>query len=194
MPETWIKVGNAFIPSGNKTGTAYANSTALTDVSPGAGTAGLAFSIGQDYPVLKIGSLVRVTAAGIFSTEGAPKLKLGLYWGGVAGVALAETVEVTCPTTTNAVWTLNATIRILETGTSGKASTLGTVTGIEAVSAAAASAGVTMLPGTSASGGESTVNTQEAKVLTLGAKWGTAVAANTLTVYQWIVETLTAPT
>src|SRR5437764_5539249 len=69
-------------------GTALANSAALTDISP-------APQITLPANQLEIGSELEIEAYGSFSTTGTPTLLLGLYYGGVAGVALAASSAVT---------------------------------------------------------------------------------------------------
>lgn len=187
--QTWETLINAYQFSGTNKGTALKESTTLTDISPGANTAGQALTIPASY--LQPGNILRYTAVGIFGTTGKPALKMGLYYGGVAGTALAETIEVTCPeTVTTQSWMLEAITRVSEVGTSGKCFTQGVARGIEAVSLATQTASTTMMPETTATGGEATIDTSVAKIITVGAKWGTSNAANTITCYQWLVEIL----
>lgn len=187
--QTWETLINAYQTSGNSTGAAYKKSTTLTDISPGGNTAGQALTIPASF--LVPGNILSYRAAGIFSTTSAPTIILGLYYGGVAGVALAETVAITTVSGgANITWMLEATSRVVSTGTSGKILTQGSVVGVEAKSLAGTSAGTTMMPEESSTAGEATINTSESKILTVGAKWGTESESNTITCYQWLVEIL----
>lgn len=189
--QSWETLANAPSYSSENVGTAYKESTTLTDISPGGNTAGQAFTVGRDCPPLEPGTIIRFNARGIFSNTATPTLIMGLYWGGVAGVSIAETVAITTPSgVTTQSWNLEATSRVLSVGTSGKIITQGVVDGIESVSLTSTSAGSTLMPETTATGGEATINTSENKILTVGAKWGTSSASNTITCYQWIVEFL----
>jgi hypothetical protein len=160
-------------------GVALTNSTSLTDVSPGGNTSGQALLIPGSslYPGLQLS----VRARGIASTSGTPQLTLGLYFGGIAGVALAASTFTTSAGLANNTWSLSADLRVEAVGGSGSFRTLGSVSGL--------SSSLVMLPQTSSTGGQSpNINTGNNNLLTLGAQWGTAAAGNTLTVYQWIVE------
>src|ERR1700752_929876 len=90
---TWVTLANANQTNEVNTGTALANSTTLTDISPGGNTLGQAYQTqpAQLYP----GMMIRFKAWGIYSTTGTPTLLLGIYYGGVAGVALAVTAATT---------------------------------------------------------------------------------------------------
>jgi hypothetical protein len=189
--QTWEILANAPSYSSENTGTVYKESTTLTDVSPGGNTLGQAFTIGRDCPPLEAGTILRYTARGTYSNTGTPTIILGLYYGGVAGVALAETIAIkTSSGVSNQSWALEATSRVISVGPTGKIITQGVVDGFEAVSAETTSVGSTMMPETTSTGGEATINTDESKILTIGAKWGASSASNLLTVYQWYVEIL----
>jgi hypothetical protein len=163
-------------------GVAYNTSTSATDVSPGGNTAGQALTL--NGATLQPGSEYRVTARGIVSTTGTPNLTLGVYYGGVAGVALATTGAIaTGSGLSNVVWTLQCDVRVVNTGTSGSAYALGTVTGPYVASTVA-------IPASSSSGNLVTVNTSTANLLTVGATWGTSSASNTLQVIFFRVERL----
>src|SRR3982751_6083779 len=103
-------------------GSAYASSTTLTDVSPGAGTAGAAKTFGAGF--FEEGMIVRLTTYGTFSNTGTPTLLLGFYYGGVAGTALAATSAIT--TTTGAT---NWPFRMEYTGTVRTKGSSGTIMG-----------------------------------------------------------------
>lgn len=180
-------LANANQHNQTNTGSALATSVTLTDISPGGNTLGQAFQLQPEqlYP----GQMLRFTAAGIYSTTATPTLLLGLYYGGVAGVALAATAATTTASgVSNGTWTLSAMARVISVGTTGSISTIGSVLGI-----AATSANPVLLPATSSSGNTVTIDTSVAKLITVGAQWGTSSASNTITCYQWAVEYLTEP-
>lgn len=189
--QTWVSMANAPSPSSEGAGSVLKNSTTLTDISPGSNLAAQAFTIGRDCPPLEAGTILRYTARGIFSTTTKPTLVLGLYWGAVAGTVMAESVAITCAeSVTNQAWSLEATSRVISVGTTGKILTQGVIFGIEAAGITTTSAGVTLFPAPTSTGGESTIDTSVQKILTIGAKWGTASESNSITCYQWYVETL----
>jgi hypothetical protein len=162
-------------------GSALANSVAATDITAGANTAGEAFTLPASY--LQVGMQFRVKARGIISNTGTPTLLLGLYYGGVAGTALATTGAVaTVASLSNNIWSLDADLRIDGVGTGGAIRTLGVVSGPYAAA--------TSLPASSSSGNSVSVNTSTANILTVGATWGTASASNTLQVVMFTVERL----
>lgn len=186
--QTWVQTANSGQPSGLGKGEVYKKSTTLTDVSPGGKEKG-PLTIPANY--LEVGKIIRCSASGIFSTTSKPTLVLGIYWGGVTGVALCETIAITSvETAANISWLMEAQSTVLSLGTSGKIITQGQVVGVEAKSLTSTSAGTTLMPEETATGGEATINTVESKILTIGAKWGTESESNALTCYQFSVEFL----
>src|SRR5262245_25357863 len=114
---TWEALLNS--PQPTAAGTPLANSTTLTDISVAP-----QFTLPAD--VLRAGSPLRVTAFGVFSTLVAPTLLLGVYYGGVAGVALATTAASTTRSgVTNVPCRLELTTDIRTTGTSRTAMSQG---------------------------------------------------------------------
>jgi hypothetical protein len=188
--QTWETLVNAYQYSGSNVGTVLENTETLTAISPGAETAGKQLVIPANY--LNVGSVIRYSATGIFSTTGTPTLILGIYYGGVAGVVLAETIAITTPSGgANLSWALEAISRVKEVGSTGKIYTQGWCRGVEAKSLTSTTAGTTMMPEETSTGGESaSLNTGENKSIVLGAKWGTASTSNKITCYQWLVEIL----
>lgn len=161
-------------------GTAYASSVTLTDISPGGTVAGEAFTFPAGY--LQVGQQFRVRAKGIISNTGTPNLTLGVYYGGTAGTALASTGAVATVTSlSNSVWSMEADLRVDATGTSGSIRTLASASGIYA--------SPTFFPASS-SGNNVTVDTSVAKILTIGATWGTNSASNSIQVVMFLVERL----
>ena len=155
-------------------GAAYASATALTDVSPTP-------NIVLPANTLEVGSLLRFEAFGRYSTTTTPTLLIGIYYGAVAGVAIAATAALTTPSSvTNNSWYLRGQARVRSVGSSG--TILGAIS-VEGVSAAAAvNLGPATAPATAA------IDTTAAKALTVGAQWGTNNAANTLTCHHFAVE------
>ena len=159
-------------------GAALSNSVTLTAISP-------APDVTIPANFLFAGSRLRITASGRYSTTVTPTLNWGLYYGGVGGVAAGVTGAITMPSTvTNLTWTLDATLTVRTAGTAGTGIVTG---GVTYGSSATASLSV-MIP--SATPATFVCDTTTAKTFVLGAKWGTAAAANTLQVHEWLVESL----
>lgn len=151
-------------------GTAYASSTTLTDVSP-------APPIVLPANLLEQGSELEIRGHGQFSNTGTPTLLIGIYFGGVAGVALAATSAIT--TTTGATawpWILDYRGVVRAVGTSGSINGEGRIYLGTALTAFT----VRPIPETAA-GRTVTIDTTTAKSVTIGAQWGTSNASNTLT-------------
>ena len=167
-------------------GTAYASSTTLTDISAGGNTAGQAFQFtGTGAPIsLQVGQAFLVKANGIVSTTGTPNLTLGVYYGGVAGTALASTGAIAAGNNlSNVTWDLEVLCRVDAVGTSGSIRSIGKVVGPYS--------GVPLLPASSSSANNVTVNTSTSNILTIGALWGTNSASNSIQCAQFDVLYLT---
>ena len=159
-------------------GTALANSITLTAISPLPDV-----TIPANF--LFAGSRLRITAAGRYSTTATPTLNWGIYYGGVGGVAAGVTGAITMPTTvTNLTWTLDATLTVRTAGSTGT----GLVTGSVTYGSSATASLSVMIP--SSAPATFVADTTTAKTLVLGATWGTASASNTITVHEWLVESL----
>ena len=181
MPQTWESVLNFEAPYSTTTGSAYASSSAATDVSPAP-----QYML-QPVGFMYVGQLWRFTAWGIYSTTGTPNLTIGFYYGGVAGTALAATAATaTGSSVSNLMWRAQMEMRVLSLGSSGTVTAFGLCHGI----AATASTPV-LMPVSSSTGNTVTVNTTTNEALTCGATWGASSASNTLTLYGFIIETLT---
>ena len=160
-------------------GAAYANSTTITDVS-----AAPQFTLPANF--LQVGSVLRFEAFGVFSTTGTPNLTLGIYYGAVAGTALATTGAVaTSSGVTNVPWKLNLTTHVRTVGSSGTAMSHGSSYWGSSVSALNAE-----IPLPASALATVTIDTTAAKVLSVGATWGTASASNTLTLHGFTIESL----
>lgn len=152
-------------------GTAYASSTTLTDVSP-------APPIVLPANLLDPGMELEIRAHGAFSTTGTPTLLLGIYLGGVAGVALAASSAITTGTGA-ASWPFVIDYRgiVRAGGATGSINGQGRLylgTSLTAFT-------VRPIPETLAAR-TVTIDTTTAKSVTVGAQWGTSSASNTLTV------------
>ena len=178
MAQFWTVPLNAGTVSGTTTGSALTASTSLTDISPGATAQAFAFAAGQ---IAYVGQTFRVKASGIMSATSTPTLLLGVYYGGIAGTALAATAATTTGAQSTAPWFLEYTGRITTLGSSGAILGQGFVFGI-----AATPTTMTFMPASPAS---VTINTTTQNALTIGAQWGTN-NASTITCNQFVVEQL----
>jgi hypothetical protein len=149
---------------------AYNTSATLTDVSP-------LPHITLNGNLLEPGTEIELTAHGQFSNTGTPTLLLGFYYGGIAGVALAASSAVT--TTTAAVaWPWQLWYR----GVCRTAGTTGSIHGQGRFYLGTALTAFTLRPiPETAAGRTVTIDTTVAKIITVGAQWGTNSASNTLT-------------
>lgn len=161
-------------------GTAYNTSITLTDISPAPQIVPAAVTM------LEPGMEIEINAYGEFSTTATPTLLLGLYWGGVAGVALAASTAITTGTGAAAwPWQLYYRGRIRSVGAAGSIKGEGTLSLGTSLTGFAVSA----IPTTQAAR-TVTIDTTGtgAKALTVGAQWGTSAAANTITCYDLSVD------
>lgn len=178
MAQFWRSLLPGSTTVGVGAGAAYNTSTTLTDVSPAPQVVIAANS-------LFVGQRLRVKGYGIFSNTGTPTLLLGIYYGGVAGVSLANTGAVT--TTTGATsWPFDVELDILVKSVGST----GTVWVNGKVNLGTSLTAMTPLWLPSSQTQPITVNTTTANSLTIGAQWGTSSASNTLTVEDFYAETL----
>ncbi len=176
--QSWV----ALVPPGFWTvdGTALNTSTTLTKISPAPDCV---------VPVngMNVGSRLRVTAAGRFSTFTSGTLNLGLYWGDVAGPALGTTGALVMPVSqTNLTWRLEAIIDFRTNGTAGTAMTTGqAILGLTTLTASSF-----LIPGSAPA--TVSIDTTVAKILALGATWSVSSASNSIQCHEWMVESLAA--
>jgi len=156
-------------------GTALASSTSLTDVSP---------TPNKLIPAnfLLPGMRIKVRAACSFSTTATPTLLVGVYYGGVAGTALAATSAVTTGTAT--AWPLT----LWYEGTVRTIGSTGTIMGYGFVDLGTSLTAYTHRPIPETALATVTIDTTASKAITLGAQWGTSSASNTLTCVDFTVE------
>jgi hypothetical protein len=175
---TWEALLNS--PQPTAAGAAYSTSTTLTDVSPAP-----QYVLPANF--LQAGSALRFTAFGVLSTTVTPTILLGIYYGGVAGVALAASAAITTGSgVTNVPWRLELVTTVRTTGATGTAMSQGIVnlgTSVSAINTAP-------IPATALA--TVTIDTTAAKALTVGAQWGTSSASNTLTCHGFYVESMGA--
>jgi len=166
-----------YVP-GNGAGTALANSTTLTDISPAPQCV-----LPANY--LSAGQRLRLTAYGIFSTTGTPTLLIGGYYGGVAGTALAASAAITTGSgAASWPWRFEMDMYIRSTGSSGTAWCMGLLF----LGTSLTAASVNIAPATQTQ--PVTINTTTANAITAGAQWGSASSSNTITCEDAYIEAL----
>ena len=177
MATTWRSIlGNQV---GVGAGTAYASSSAATDVSPAPQVV-----IPANY--LSVGQRLRITAYGIFSTTGTPTLLAGVYFGGVAGTLLAATAaNATGNNAASWPWKIALDIYVRSVGSAGSVWCNGQ---FDLGSSLTAYTGYA-LP-SSQTQPISSLNMTQSNILTVGMTWGTSSSSNTLTCEDAYVETL----
>lgn len=157
-------------------GSAYASSTTLTDVSATPNV-----TIPANF--LQPGMMLKIKAFGTFSNTSTPTLLLGFYYGAVAGTALAATSAITTTTgATNWPFYIEYEGRIRTIGSSG------TIMGGGWVDLATSLTAVTHRPIPETALATVSIDTTASKAITLGAQWGTNSASNTLTCVNITVE------
>lgn len=156
-------------------GASYNTSTTLTDVTPAP-----QFTFGTNYGLPQLGQTFHVDCWLHYSTTSAPTLIVGLYYGGVAGVALCATGAVVMGSTQTGLGLhFEADVEFTLLGTSGTAKAQGKLSyGLTTVTG-----GVAMAPTTTPA--NVTVDTTVAKALTIGAQWGTNSASNIVIAHQF---------
>jgi len=166
-------------PGPGVAGTALANSTTETDISPIPAIIIPANML--DY----VGAKLHVIAFGVFSTTATPTLKLSLYPNGQPNNALATTGAVTTGSAvTNVPWRLEYTGVIRTIGASGAIMGQGFCLFGTSVSAAS------FLPIPNTALATSAVDTTVNNKITAAALWGTASASNTITCHDLTVLSL----
>jgi len=164
-------------------GASYTNLTTITDVSP-------APQLVLPANFLYVGQSLRLTAYGTYATSGTtPTLKLGFYCGGVAGVALAESLAITTTNTVTVNWPWHmeaiATVRTIGAGTAATFMTQGYLDIATSVSAWTH----VPIPAT-ALAVSSGFNSTAAQAITTGATWGTAASTNILFCQHFVCEAM----
>jgi hypothetical protein len=157
-------------PFGTSDGAALANSTTLTDISS-------APQITLPANLMQPGTEFEIKAYGNFSTTGTPTLALGVYYGGIAGTAMAASSAITTGSgAASWPWFIHYNFVCRTIGTAGTINGQGMLffgTSLTAFSPRP-------FPETLAAR-TATINTTIAAAITIGAQWGTASASNTIT-------------
>lgn len=153
--------------------------TAARDIPVGEDTTSLYVVPGN---TLNAGSQISVEAWGVMSNTATPTIILGIYWGGVAGTALAiSTAKTTTTAMTNWEWHINWIGRCTGTGTTGAIigsgywflpTSLTAWTAIRFPETAPASVAV-----------DTTID----KKVSIGATWSASSISNTITCHQMAV-------
>jgi hypothetical protein len=161
-------------------GAAYLSSVTLTDVSP------TPQKVLPGYTLLEPNMELFVEAWGSFSNTGTPTLLLGVYYGGVAGVALAASAAITT-TTGAASWPFHLEYhgKVVSVGSAGQMRGYGFLDLPTSLVVGSRRA----IPETAAAR-LVTIDTTVAKAVTIGAQWSTSSASNTLTVDDIVVDIL----
>lgn len=182
MPQFFRSPLGGQLPSGYS-GTALANSTTLTDISPVPNYTAAANSLytGQTIDIYGSVKFSNVTAA--------PSILLGIYYGAVAGTKICA-IGATATTLTAANWPIRiyATLTVTAIGTSGS------ITGSGMVFLGTSLTAGTWIPMDASAIAGVSVDTTTSKAITLGAQWsgGSAPSASdTIQCIQWTVEGLT---
>lgn len=151
-------------------GTPLANSTTLTDITPSP-------QVTLPANLMQPGTEFEIKAFGNFSTTGTPTLLLGVYYGGVAGTALAASSAVTTGSAAASwPWFIHYNFICRAVGTSGSVNGQG----IYFLGTSLTAFSTRPIPETLAAR-TVTIDTTVAKAITIGAQWGTASSSNTIT-------------
>jgi hypothetical protein len=164
-------------------GAALSNSAVATDISPAP-----QLTLAADA-ISKGGEVLKCYAAGRLTTPGAavPTLALGVYWGGVAGVALGTNAAVAPVISAAAwLWSLETVTVFRVPGASGTFSAW--TTGVLWLPATVSTfQAAYTIPGT-APAAVTTGDTTVARALTIGATWGSAVAGTTVQCDEFLAD------
>lgn len=164
---------------------------------PGASVAQNNFTSAKDLPIgensdlpliygrtLQAGSRITIDASGIASNTATPTLILGVYWGGVAGTALAvSTAKTTTTAMTNWQWDLHLIVRVLTVGPLSTSSSMMPINGYWRLPTSLTAWTEIRLPET-APASVTSLDTSVNKVISVGATWSAASASNTITCHD----------
>jgi hypothetical protein len=164
---------SALLNSNLGPGTAVANTTSLTKLTPDP-----PFVLPANF-VYSVGTSFTIKAFGVLSTTGTPTLILGVYYGGTGGTALAVNSAVTQGSAvTNVPWRLEYDLIFRSNGATAAAMGSGFVKFGASVSAWQ-TADEVPIPNTALA--TVSVDTTAAKEIALGATWSAASSSNTIT-------------
>jgi hypothetical protein len=150
------------------------------------------------------GRCIKVTAFGAYgTTTGSNTMRMRLRWGGVAGVALADSGAAVLTASSGggasmtAIWSLEAIIQVRSNGSAGTAMTNGNIVFYSATvptGGTLANYGMSAQLVSGATGGSTpvvaTVDFTADTALSLTATWGTSNAANSIQGIQYTIEAL----
>lgn len=174
--QSWAQLVND--PAPIASAAPLATSATLSDISP---TPQIQMLVGPTGHNMRPGQYWLLKASGRFSNTGTPTLRLGFYYGGVAGVVLAATGDITTITlAANWPWRMEALMQCRTIGTTGTVWVTGHV--LMPASLTQSQAPYTI---DTAAAAAVTVDTTAQKALTVGAKWGTSSASNTVVCDQF---------
>ena len=160
-----------FNSPGDGAGSALANSTVLSDISPNKSRTTIPAG------TLYIGQRMRLTAFGIFSTTSTPTLLLGAYYGGVAGTLLAATAAITTGSGA-ASWPWRLYLDIYASRSAGSSGTVW-CNGFVKLGTSLTAMTDYWIPSSQTQ--PITVDMTAASAITVGAQWGSASSSNTIT-------------
>ena len=173
MLQTWV--ANVNNP-GQGAGAVYNTSNTPADVSPAPQFQS------QTYGPMYVGQRWKHTAYAIASNTGTPTLNLGIYYGGVAGTALATSGLITTTTAMSSWWwRIEVESEVISLGSSGAIRSFGWIY----IPTSATATTVQQMSGTAQ---DVSVNTGTNSALTVGATWGTNNSANTLTLKGYRID------
>lgn len=135
---------------------------------------------------LQAGSHIQVEAWGVASNTGTPTLILGLYYGLVAGTALAvSTAKTTTTAMSNWEWHLWYTGRVTGVGT---ATTGGSIMGSGYWNLPTSLTAWTQIRLPETAPAAVAIDTTTNKQISIGATWSASSASNTITCHECLVE------
>jgi hypothetical protein len=173
--QTWESVLNA---PGVGAGSALLSSATLSDISP-------APQIVVPANYMYENQRFRVKGYGIYSSTSTPTLTLGVYYGGVAGTALAVTAaNAVASGAASYPWRLELDIYIRTVGSTGTV----WVNGWAKVGSSLTAYTEYALPSSQTQ--PISINTTTANALTIGAQWGTSSSSNTITCEDAYIEAI----
>lgn len=152
------------------------SSAALLDISA---TPQFQFQANQ----LQERSIIELIAEGTLSATGTPTILIGFYWGGIAGISLANNVAIATGTNP-AAWRW----RLEYEGVVRTAGPTGTIIGGGTLLLGTSLTVFSVIPISGIAQATVTIDTTVAKSLTVGAQWGTANAANLITCNKFLIK------
>lgn len=173
-------------------GTAVANSTTETILVPNV-------TIPANY--MQDGRALKITAFGGHGTTATPTLTFRLRWGGVSGTVMAATGAMVTTSAVGggasmtALWTFEGYIQVRSNGSTGTAMTNGIIMLYTATAPTAGTVTNYGMPAAMVSGSTggstpatATVDWTADTALSFTVQWGTANAANSIQLHNYLIE------